>query len=235
MPGFSDRSGITCSKRVPVRVRGPEARRRARARDAHERVDGLLLGESEVRGLLLERDRNGRRDERQAESVEPGDERGQLLPERAQGERHVERVLAERLEIRVVERGRERVRHAVAEEREESCTPSVGGRCRRPRRGPRAHLSRRGRAPGDERAEGERRAEVRREDARREPRPPPSRTPRDRRTGARPAAREGAGRPTCRSRSRRASRSGRRKRASGQPTRSDRQALPPCHGAKRSS
>ena len=92
-------------ERVPVRVRRTEARGGAGAGNADEGVDGVLVRVREVRGLLLERDRDGGGDERQAEPVEPGDEVRKLCAERAKGERHVERVLAEGLEIRVVKNG----------------------------------------------------------------------------------------------------------------------------------
>ena len=186
-----------------VFARAAEAAGPARSTCAGACSTRLLVADRarEQRGLLLERDRHGRGHERQAEGVEDGDERLELRPSVRMRERDVERVLAERLEVRVVERRRERVRHDAAQEsRKARDTSRARGRRRRCRRG-----RGRGAAPAPSRArERARRTRAPRRDTARgrasRSRPPPCRTPRSARPGARPGARGGGGRRRSRSR-----------------------------------
>ena len=168
-----------------------------------------------MRGLFLERDRHGRSDERQAERVETGDERRQLGC-RARAARTARRARPAR--------GPRNSRCGAPAKASATRGRRGGRRARRTRRGrpTRVHVGEiagrnlpgRRRASRVERAERESRAEVRREDARRDPGLPHPES------GEPPVAVGGLQLEKAqdvrrrRSPSRRASRSARRKRAS---------------------
>ncbi len=155
-------------ERLAIRVLPAQPERLARAARPQQRVDrplAVLVRARKERGLLLERDRHGRADERESEGVERGDEGFELPPERAHRERYVERVEAERLEVRVVEGGREGVRDDTSQEPEEPGHLSRPGHAVDLREVAGEELPRRRGAPGKKRAIRERRAEIRRERA----------------------------------------------------------------------
>ena len=158
--------GLECRTIGVLRAQPERLARGARPQQRVDRPLAVLGRARKERGLLLERDRHGRADEREAEGVERGDEGFELPPEHAHRERYVERVEAERLEVRVVEGGRERVRDDASQESEEPGHLSRPGHAVDLREVAGEELPRRRHAPGKKSAIRERRAEIRCERAR---------------------------------------------------------------------
>ena len=130
-----------------------------------DRPPAVLARARKERGLLFERDRHGRADEREAKGVERGDEGLELPSEHAHRERYVESVEAQRLEVRVVEGRREGVRDDASEEPEEPGHLSRPGHAVDLREVAGQELPRRRLATGKKGAVRERRAKIRGERA----------------------------------------------------------------------